>query len=57
MKWDGTKFIIGSTCYCDECSCDCNYNQSYSKECEVTNWAYIDLPEFGMERYFDDCIV
>lgn len=52
--WNGERFIIGTTCYCYECECDCNYPAEYSEECEVTHWAVIDLPEFEMERYFEE---
>jgi hypothetical protein len=52
--WNGSKFILGTTCYCDKCRCDCNYPIEYSNECEVTHWAHLELPEFEMERYFDE---
>ena len=52
--WDGKRFILGTTCYCNKCDCDCNYDQDYSGECEVTHWMPLELPEFEMERYFDD---
>lgn len=52
--WNGSKFILGTTCYCDECQCDCYYHIEYSNECEVTHWAPLELPEFEMEHYFDE---
>jgi hypothetical protein len=52
--WNGERFILGTTCYCDECDCDCNYWKSYSDECVVTHWAEIELPEFEMELYEEE---
>jgi hypothetical protein len=52
--WDGEKFILGTICYCHTCECDCNYSREYSEECEITHWLPIELPEFEMERYFDE---
>lgn len=52
--WDGTKFVIGTTCYCDSCDCDCNYQKDYSDECEVTHWCLLEIPNIDMERYFEE---
>jgi hypothetical protein len=52
--WNGERFVIGTTCYCYECDCDCNYPKEYSEECVVTHWAEIELPEIGMEIYFEE---
>lgn len=52
--WDGKRFILGTLCYCDKCKCECYYMDEYSKECEVTHWMPLELPEFEMDIYFDE---
>jgi len=49
--WDGKNFKIGTTCYCDECDCDCSYHSAYSSECIVTHWMPLELPDFDMDVY------
>ena len=49
--WNGNSFVIGTTCYCDECDCDCSYRQDYSKGCFVTHWHLFEEPVFDMDIY------